>query len=267
MTEYFERIHKGLPINDIEIIDMHAHMGPARNIHIPKSSPAEVIWMMDRCGIDKAVISPIVGVEADMVYGNNLMLEAIRTNRGRFYGACFVNGNYPELSLDECERCFSEDEHVVIIKVHPVVCSSKLNDPRLTHIYEFASARKLFILVHTWLDKDDYGNQDLFASVARDYPDIKWIMGHSGGDHGSYHGVEIAQTLPNVFLDITLSMCPAQQIEFFVREVGADRLLFGTDNPFIDPRPQIGRVCLADISHEDRVKIFSGNVRQYIDFS
>ena len=133
-------------------------------------------------------------------------------------------------------------------------------------IYEFAAERKIFIVVHTWLDNDLYGNQDIFAEVAKDYPDIRWIMGHSGGPYGSYHAVEIAREIQNVFLDLTLSMCPARQIEFFVKEVGADRILFGTDNPFIDPRPQIGRLCLAEISHEDRVKIMGGNARKYIDF-
>ena len=91
-------------------------------------------------------------------------------------------------------------------------------------------------------------------------------MGPTGGPHGGPHGIGIAEELPNVFLDITMSMCPARQIEYFVERVGADRVLFGTDNPFIDPRPQIGRLFLADISHEDRMKIAGGNVRRYIDF-
>jgi len=131
-------------------------------------------------------------------------------------------------------------------------------------IYEFASAHKLFTVVHTWLDNDVYGNQDLFASVAKDYPDIKWLMGHSGGPFGAYHAVEIASELPNVYLDTVLSLCPARQVEFFVYELGSERLLFGTDNPYIDPRPQIGRVGLAEISHEDRVNIFGANARRLI---
>jgi len=110
------------------------------------------------------------------------------------------------------------------------------------------------------------GNQDLFAEVVKDYPEINWLMGHSGGPYGGYHAVEIAQEIPNVYLDITLSMCPARQIEFFVREVGSERVMFGTDNPFIDPRPNIGRVALAEISHDDRVNIFGGNAQRLIKF-
>jgi len=267
MTEYFNRIHGGLPIDDIEIIDFHAHLGPYFNMHIPESDAGAMIRMMDLCGIDKTIISSTPGICSDLVYGNNMMLEAVSEYRGRLYGACMVNGNYPELSLDELVRCFAEDSHVVIIKLHPVLTFSKMSDRRRKGIYEFASERKLFFVVHTWLDNDLYGNQDIFAGVAKDYPDIKWLMGHSGGPYGAYHAVEIAEELPNVFLDLTLSMIPARQLEFFVGEVGADRVMFGTDNPFIDPRPQIGRVCLAEISHEDRVKILGGNAKKYIDFN
>lgn len=266
MTEYFSHIHEGLPITDVEIIDFHAHLGPNRVMHIPANAPKSMVKMMDLCGINKTVVSPNAGIDADIVLGNDIMLESIRSYRGRIYGACMVNGHYPELSLDELERCFSEDKDVKIIKIHPYSTFCKINDKRMQKIYEYASDRKLVVLSHTWLDGDQYGNLDVFAEVAKDYPDIKWIMGHSGGPHGSYHAVELAKENENIFLDITVSMCPARQIEFFVSEIGSERIIFGTDNPFIDPRPQIGRVALADISHQDRVNIFSANARRLIDF-
>ncbi len=267
MSEYFNKIHAGEPIEDIEIIDFHAHLGEYFNMHIPKCEAADIVRMMDFCGIDKTIVSPTVGLCSDFVAGNDLMLESIRQHRGRLYGACVANGHYPDLSVEELHRCFEADNDVKIVKIHPVLAECKMNDRRMKGIYEFTAERKLFMIVHTWLDNDPYGNQDLFASVAADYPDINWLMGHSGGPYGSYRSIEIANSLPNVFLDLTMSMCPAGQIEFFVKEVGAERIIFGTDNPFIDPRPQIGRLCLAEISQEERVAIIGANVRRYIDFS
>jgi len=266
MTDYFARVHEGLPIDDMEIIDFHAHLGPYYNMHIPQPDADAMVHVMDRAGIDKVVVSSTPGLCSDMAAGNTMVLDAIRRHQGRIYGACIVNGNHPQLSLDELERCFGADSDVVYVKIHPILAKCKLSDRRMSKIYDWASSRKLFVLVHTWLDDDPYGNQDLFVSVARDYPAINWLMGHTGGPYGSVHGVEIAAGLPNVFFDITLSMCPARQIEFLVKEVGADRVIFGTDNPFIDPRPQIGRLFLADIGDDDRAKIAGGNVRRYIDF-
>jgi len=266
MSRYFDRIHNGQPIDDIEIIDFHAHLGPYFNMHIPADSAEDMIRMMDSCGIDRVIVSPTPGIISDIEYGNDIMLASIKKHRGRIYGACMVNGHYPELSVDELNRCFETEADVKIVKLHPILAECKMDDQRMKGIYEFTADRKLFMIVHTWLDSDPYGNVDLFARVAKDYPDINWLMGHSGGPYGTFRAVEIAKELPNVFLDLTMSMCPARQIEFFIEEVGADRIIFGTDNPFIDPRPQIGRLCLADITQEDRIKIMGGNVKRYIDF-
>jgi uncharacterized protein len=266
MKEYFDRVHEGLPIEDVEIIDFHAHIGPYFNMHEPVHDPDSMVRLMDRCGIDKTICSATSALCADLVFGNNVMLDAIRTHRGRLYGACAVNGNYPELSLDELERCFGGEKDVKYIKIHPFLNMCRVNDRRLKGVYEFAVKHRLFVLVHTWLDNDAYGNLDLFAGVAKDYPGVNWLMGHSGGPFAGHRAVEIVRELPNVFLDLTISSCPARQIEYFVEQAGSKRVIFGTDNPFLDPRPQIGRVFLADIRRSDMIDIVGGNVRQYISF-
>jgi len=265
MPDYFAAVHQGRPIPDVEIIDFHAHVGPYYNMHIPDADPAAMVKTMDLCGIDKTVISTTMSFDTDIVLGNTIMLDALAAFPGRLYGACAVSGNYPELSLAELDRTMAHPA-VVIIKVHPWSTRCRLDDRRMKPILDYAAGRGHFVIVHTWLDADPYGSQDLFAAVAAEYPTIKWLMGHSGGPFGSVHAVELAQKGENIYLDLTLSMCPAQQVEFFVREVGPDRVIFGTDNPFIDPRPQIGRVALAGISDEDKAKIFGGNVRRHIRF-
>ncbi len=266
MKEYFDRVHEGLPIEDVEIIDFHAHIGPYFNMNIPVNDPDGMVRLMDRCGIAKTICSTTSALNGDIVAGNNIMLEAVRKYRGRLYGACAVNGNYPGLSMDELERCFAADRDVKYVKVHPILACCKLNDRRLRPVFDFAAGRGLFVLAHTWLDNDAYGNLDIFAGVARDWPGVKWLMGHSGGPFAGVRAVDIAHELPNVFLDLTISSCPARQIEFFVREVGSERIIFGTDNPFIDPRPQIGRVFLADIGRDDMMNIVGRNARRFISF-
>jgi predicted TIM-barrel fold metal-dependent hydrolase len=265
MTRLIEKIHAGQPLDGLEIIDMHAHVGPFRSIHIPANAAADMIRVMDLCGIKRTVLSANLSFESDLAAGNDMMLEAVTAHPGRLYGACAVNGNYPETSLAELERCFARPG-VKIIKIHPWYTKCALSDKRMGAIYEFAAKRKLIVLAHTWLDNDPYGSMDIFAETARDHPDIRWIMGHSGGPFGSRRAVEIARELPNVFLDTALSMCPARQIEFFVDKVGSSRVLFGTDNPFIDPRPQIGRVGLAAISFRDKIAVFGGNAKKCLGF-
>jgi predicted TIM-barrel fold metal-dependent hydrolase len=263
MSGFEERIHAGLPLHDVEIIDMHAHVGPFYNLHIPAASAADMVHVMDLCGIGRTVVSANLSFEADIAAGNDMMLASVAAYPGRLLGACAVSGSHPDLSWGEMERCFDQPG-VVLIKIHPWYSKCALNDPRMKGIYAFAEERRAPVLVHTWLDGDPFGSLDLFAEAARAHPGIRWIMGHSGGPYGSRRAVEIARELPNVFLDTTLSMGPARQIEFFVGEVGAERILFGTDNPFIDPRPQIGRVGLARISNQNKIDIFGGNAKRLL---
>jgi len=263
MSGLEERIRAGLPLESIELIDLHAHVGPFYNLHIPAASAADMVHVMDLCGIGRAAISANISFEADFAAGNGMMLEAMAAHPGRLLGACAVNGSYPEASLAELERCFAAPG-VVMIKVHPWYTHCALTDKRMEGIYAFAEKKRAPVLAHTWLDGDPYGAQDLFAQAAQEHPGVAWIMGHSGGPYGSRRAVEIARELPNVYLDTTLSMCPARQIEFFVQEVGGERILFGTDNPFIDPRPQIGRVGLADIPMSDKLAIFGGNAKRLL---
>jgi hypothetical protein len=263
MKSFEERVHAGLPLDDVEIIDLRAHLGPHFNMHIPAATAADMVRVMDLCGIRRTVLSANLSFNADIVAGNDMMLEAVAAHAGRLYGACAINGNYPEVSVAELERCFARPG-VVLIKVHPWYTKCALDDKRMSGIYAFAEKRELAVLSHTWLDGDPYGSMDLLAATAKKHPKVRWIMGHSGGPFGSRRAAEIAQESPNVYLDIALSMCPARQIEFFVERVGPDRVLFGTDNPFIDPRPQIGRVGLAEIPVEDKIKIFGGNAKKLL---
>ncbi|NQT93723.1 MAG: amidohydrolase family protein [Lentisphaerae bacterium] len=59
----------------------------------------------------------------------------------------------------------------------------------------------------------------------------------------------------------TSSACNMQPglIEWAVREVGADKILFGTDSPSYFTPMQRARIDYADISKADKRKILSGN--------
>ena len=53
-------------------------------------------------------------------------------------------------------------------------------------------------------------------------------------------------------------------IEQFVREVGADRILFGSDMPFVNANAQIGKILYAKIPDEDKRKILGLNMAELI---
>lgn len=53
-------------------------------------------------------------------------------------------------------------------------------------------------------------------------------------------------------------------IEFIVKHVGAERVLFGTDQPMRDPIPQFGWLAYSHCSFEEKKKILGQNMRKII---
>jgi predicted TIM-barrel fold metal-dependent hydrolase len=57
----------------------------------------------------------------------------------------------------------------------------------------------------------------------------------------------------------------ADVTETAVRELGADRVLFGSDAPGRSFASQLGKVSGAEISDRDKEKILSGNLRKILE--
>lgn len=49
-----------------------------------------------------------------------------------------------------------------------------------------------------------------------------------------------------------------------VTALGADRVLYGSDFPFIDLRYSIGRVVFAELELEDRLAVLGGSMRRLL---
>ncbi|HBN83163.1 MAG TPA: hypothetical protein DDZ89_04910, partial [Clostridiales bacterium] len=74
-----------------------------------------------------------------------------------------------------------------------------------------------------------------------------------------------AKKYPNIYLQITYTTVTQGVMEYFVKEGLADKVLYGTDAPMRDPRPQLGWVVYADIPTEDKKKILGGNMKKILE--
>jgi predicted TIM-barrel fold metal-dependent hydrolase len=63
----------------------------------------------------------------------------------------------------------------------------------------------------------------------------------------------------NLWAQLNYTLATNGVIEYLVEQVGADRVLFGTDAPMRDPRPQVGGLVFTRLSEADKRKIFGGN--------
>jgi len=252
---------KGLPIDNVLIIDSHDHLGRWHDFYIPQGGTVEqMVSSMDNIGIDKICVTAHSSIGPDYIYGNNLVFEALRKFPDRVFGYVTVNPNYPEDMQHELDRCFA-NELFKGIKLHPALHGRAVDYTGYKAAYEEADKRGCPILIHIW-GSDDLAKVESLSAV---YTNAKFIMGHSGGDTTSMViAAELINKRDNVYGDFAVSGKPEGNVEWFVKEVGSKKLLFGSDMPFYDPRPTFCRIALSNISEEAKMDILGLNMARLL---
>jgi predicted TIM-barrel fold metal-dependent hydrolase len=134
--------------------------------------------------------------------------------------------------------------------------NDKLWDPW----YEYGNRINAYALIHPSPNVVEEVND-----IAARYPNITFIIAHCGGSYpDARKGIEIAKKNPNVYLEITLTAVTYRIIEFMVQHVGADRVLFGTDQPMRDPIPQFGWMAYSHCTPEEKEKMFGLNMQKIL---
>ncbi len=104
--------------------------------------------------------------------------------------------------------------------------------------------------------KTESNGADIAALACR-HPDARIIMAHMTGI--GRRGVQDVEELPNVYVDTSGGWYDSEMVEYAVRHMGAERVLFGSDYPGRDYAPQIGRVLGTNLSEKDKEKVLWRN--------
>ena len=89
-------------------------------------------------------------------------------------------------------------------------------------------------------------------------PDASFLAGHSGAGDLEIN-IEEARRTPNLFLELTYSAGTPWDVERFVREVGAKRVVWGSDSILFAQSHQVGKVAVANLSEADKALTLGGN--------
>jgi uncharacterized protein len=243
------------------IYDMHGHMGTFHSIYFPRPEPADMIRTMDECGVRLLVFSHHHALFAPSV-GNAASIEAVRRYPDRLRAYCVVNPNYPELIEADLATFEAYRDVYVGFKFLPDYHKIALTDPRCRAAWEYADARALLALTHTWRDSP-FDGPAVVRQVAERYPHVRLLLGHSLHDDWDA-AVAMARDFPNVYLELTAVFDDRGALEKLTCEAGSDRMLFGTDLPWFDPHQAVGALLSADILDEDRHNICHRNAERLL---
>lgn len=250
----------------VRIWDLHCHLNGFEGAS-PSAKAAEMLRFADRMRVERMCVYlgyPFSNDPPpdDLRAQNNQVLEALRVGRERMLGFVYLNPNHLDFSLTELDRCV-RDGPMVGVKLW---VAKRASAKELDVIVNRASALKAAIFQHTWFKVG--GNLpgestplDL-AELARRHPSTKIICGHTGGDWE--RGIRAVRGLPNVILDSAGSDPTSGFLEMAVREVGPQRILYGSDTGGRSFASQLAKVLGANLTDEARRLILGENLRQML---
>ena len=167
--------------------------------------------------------------------------------------------HYPEEAIRELERCFDE-LGARFLKIYPDYFGKPSDDLAYYPIYEWCNERGVAIKSHALFPFDNPSVTILkrYAALAERYPRVTWILAHEGAG-STRGGVETAQRVPNTYLDTCGSGLTPGGVKYAVEGAGSDRVLFGSDMPLNDTRPQVAKVVTADIPDDAKRNVLGLN--------
>jgi predicted TIM-barrel fold metal-dependent hydrolase len=199
---------------------------------------------------------------------NDEILSVLDKRSDRAFGFVYLNPNHVEFSVDELNRCVA-DGPMVGVKLWTAL---KCNAPELDPIVSRATELKSVVFQHTWLKVGGNplhsGGGNLpgestpmnVAELARRHPRARLICGHAGGDWEL--GIRAVRAYPNVALGLA-GFDPTNGVtEMAVRELGPDRVLYGSDAAGRSFASQLAKVFGADIPDDQKQMILSGNLQR-----
>jgi uncharacterized protein len=253
-------------VQRIEIWDLHCHLAG-----LPGDTPAKrlehVLRYADRMGIARLCL--YMGMTwsydpspADFRQQNDEVLAATARYPNRVFGFVYLNPRYVRESLDELNRCVA-DGPMVGVKLWVALHADA---PELDPIVERATELKAVVFQHTWIKA--MGNlagestpMHLAALAAR-HPHAQFICGHTGGDWEQ--GIRAVRARANICVDLGGGDPVAGITEMAVRELGSNRVLYGSDAPGRSFASQLAKVYGAEVPEEARRLILGANLKRLL---
>jgi hypothetical protein len=243
-------------LDDCPIYDFHAHMHEFNGGYIPRTTPGEMVRMMERAGTRLTLFCSHRALFMSTADGEQANVEAVRAWPAHFKAYRGIISRHTDVGRAAEEIAANPDIYVgakFLCDYYGVALSDKRHIP----MFEFLDRNKLLCLVHTW-GGSPYNGVDEVRKIAERYPDIVLVCGHSF--YGRWDdGIELALHCPNIFFEMTALHPLRGVVPYLVEHVGSHRLLFGTDLPWFSTYTGMGAILGEPITDDDMRNIFYRN--------
>jgi predicted TIM-barrel fold metal-dependent hydrolase len=235
------------------VIDAHCHAGRGTGMSAPWTTRADVevtLRHMEEAGIDRTVIFPINNPEYEKP--NEEIAEICGRYPGKFIGFAKHDSQTEAGRIAPMLRREVEKLGLKGLKLHRLPTREVL---------DAVAELKIPVLYHP----EKVANYHMIAS---EYPAVPFIMAHlgnfGGGDWTEHlAAIAVAKRYPNVYLD-TSGVVFFRFLEMAAKELGPEKLIFGSDGPELDSRVELYKIKLLRLPPADEAKVLGGNIRKLL---
>jgi uncharacterized protein len=250
-----------------EIWDVHCHLASPLTGGTPEARLGRLLEVADRMGIARLCV--YMGMKwsydpspENFHEQNDQVLAAIKKYPDRAFGFAYINPKHPGESLDEINRCIA-DGPMVGVKLW---VAAHADEPQLDALVARATELNAVIFQHTWIkvggNLPGESTPMQLAVLAKRHPNAKLICGHTGGDWEQ--GIRAVRAHPNISVELGGGDPVAGITEMAVRELGPQRILYGSDAPGRSFASQLAKVFGAEIPEVAKTHILSANLKRLL---
>jgi predicted TIM-barrel fold metal-dependent hydrolase len=229
---------------------------------------ANTLKVADRLGINRLIF--YMGMEVGALNPtpealrryNDECMAAIKPHHPRVLGFVYLNPEHVDFCQEELDRCVKNGPLVGV----KLWVSRRCNGVELDKLVRKAVELQAPIYQHTWMNIN--GNKpgestpyDIVELAAR-HPDAALICGHAGGDWE--RGIRIIRASKNLSLELAGFDPAAGVAEMGLRELGPERLIYGSDTGGRSFASQIAKVRGADIPDSAKALALGGNLKRML---
>lgn len=258
----------------MQVIDFHTHIYPEKvaakataNICDFYGLQSDLVGTSDlllrkgrQAGIDRFVLLPVILKPEQTRHINEFILGEFTAHK-EFIG---FGGLHPDAADLPGEADFLIKNGFCGIKLHPDTQQFSIDDERMFPVYDYLQD-KLPILIHCGDRRFDYSHPARLKRVLERFPRLTVIAAHLGGWTMFDTASEYLKNT-NCYFDLSscLSAQTPQLLMHYIRQYGAERILFGTDFPVWDPITEKAAFDRLPLRSREREKILGGNAAELL---
>lgn len=262
------------------VIDVHTHVffeGDG-GVEARDASPAGLLAQVRAGGDVRAgaiVMATSPGIE-ETRHKNDRLATLVAQEPGLLFAVGTVHPDDGEAALAELERI--EGLGFRMLKLHPNAQRLDLTSPAVDAVLAKAAALHLPVLLDY---SGAFGAADIgpYVMLAAKHPDAKLILAHMGGTR--FHDALLLAALRqyawyrnNIWVDLSATAhlyarSPyREQLVWVIRQIGVDRVLFGSDFPFATTTAEArGDVEALGLTADEERRIFYDNAAELLEGS